>query len=221
MQIIAQSQAPNRVSYIHLAYISASLDNRISKGDLVSTQAFLGIALTTAVACGALGAKLAGKGNRVRAVKIGAFLGFVASLGAMWLIEGVWGNLRSDEGVAKHVVKGRQYWALRDPQIAASIEAAADTNGAAASLAATYYNMKGSQNPAMVVKCYRFCEAAAAQGQQARFVRTNYVLEHSNVEAYETALATGKLSPVDAAWAKRKLVEFAQQLQEEKQPGVK
>lgn len=213
MLIIAQSQAPTRVSYIHLAYISAQLDNRISKGDLVSTQAFLGIALTTAVLCGAIGAKLAGKGARARAVKIGAVLGFVVGLLAMWIIESEWRERRSNEEVVKHVVHTRQFWALRDAPIAAGVEAAASTNGAAAALAASYYTMKGETErekaPELVVKGYRYCEAAAAKGYQSMWARTNDLLDSENVETYKAALAAGKLSPVDEAWARQKLAEFA------------
>jgi hypothetical protein len=225
MQIIAQSQAPTRISYIHLAYIAAQLDNRISKGDLLPAQAFLGIALTTAVACGAIGAKLAGKGASVRAAKIGVVLGFVAGLSLLWIVEAVWSDRRSNQDVVKHVLQTRQFWALRDPWIAAGMEAAASTNGAAAALAATYYSMKGQSGkekaPELVVKGYRFCEAAAAKGCQSWLVRTNDLLNSSNVEAYRTALEAGKLSPTDAAWAKQKLVEFAQQFQEEEPAGVK
>jgi hypothetical protein len=219
MQIIAQSRAPTRVSYIHLAYISAQLGNRISKGDLFPTQAFLGIALTTAIACGAIGAKLASKGARVRAMKIGAVLGFVAALGIMWMIEAEWRVRRSNEEVVSHVLRTHQFWALREAPIAARVEAAASTNGAAASLAATYYSMKGmgvdGKEPQLRVKAYRYCEEAAAKGYQSSWIRTNDMAAEWNRETFKAALATGKLSPAEEAWAKRKMVEFAQQGRDE------
>jgi hypothetical protein len=70
MEVIAQSQPAAKPSYIHLAYISAQLDNRISKGELLPVQTILGVAVATAIACGAIGARLAQEGRRGRAYRI-------------------------------------------------------------------------------------------------------------------------------------------------------
>jgi hypothetical protein len=217
MQIIAQSQAPTRVSYIHLAYISAQLDNRISKGDLLSMQTVLGIAFATAIACAAVGGRLAGKGTRARGIKIGAFLGFFAGLCVMWMIEAEWRERRSNEEVVKHVLETRQFWALRDARIATGVEAAANTNGAAAALAATYYSMKGysvrATAPEMVVKGYWYCEQAAAKGHGTGWVSTNDLARGENVEAFQLALALGRLSPAEQVWARQKLAEITREPQ--------
>ena len=210
MQIIAQSQTPTKVSYIHLAYLAAGLSNRISTGDLDSAPAFLGIALTTAVVCGTIRAKLAGKGARKRAIKIGAVLGFIAGLAAVWIIEGVCGGFRSNEAVVKHVVKTWQWWALRDPQIAAGMEAAASTNATAAIMAAYYYEMKG-KTPELRVKRFKYIEAALANGYQGHVFSTNCLACAWDAQTFKAALVTGKLSPAEQVWAKQKLVEFGRE----------
>jgi hypothetical protein len=56
---------------IRLACISAQLNNRISKGEMFPVQTILGVAVTTAIACGAIGARLAQEGRRGRAAMFG------------------------------------------------------------------------------------------------------------------------------------------------------
>lgn len=229
MQIVAQSQTPAKVGYIHLAYIAAQLSNRISKGDLFPAQAYLGAALATAMVFGAIGSRLGSKGNRVRAVKWGALLGLVAGLCVLWMIETAWREQRSNQEVIAHVLNTRQWWALRDPFIAAGMEAAADTNGAAAALAASYYAMKGleekKESPELVVKAHKYCEAAAAKGHGSPWVRTNDLAEPSRPEemsaTFKAALETGRLSPAEETWAKQKLAELAKRIEVDNKPETK
>jgi hypothetical protein len=217
MKVIAQSQVPVDVSYVHLAYISAQLGNRISKAELLPGQAMLGVAVATAIACGAIGGRLAGNGRRGRAVRTGAFLGFFGALAALWLAELAWGESRSHEAAVKHIIETRQFWALREQPIAASVEAAAATNGMAAALAADYYGLKGghaTEAPEFVVKGYRYSELADAQGSASRWTRASDLTNGWNVNhlrpAFEAALKKGKLSEVERAWAKQQLTRMEQ-----------
>jgi hypothetical protein len=219
MKVIAQSQPPAKFSYIHLAYISAQLDNRISKGELLPVQAILGAAVATAIACGVIGAKLAQEGKRGRAARIGGVLGFFAALGLLWLVQAAWSDSRSNEEAVKHIIETRQFWALRDPPIAAGIEAVAITNGAAASLAAEYYGLKGGSGreaPELVVKGYRYCELAAAQGKSSHWIRLADLTNDWNADqlkqTFEAALEKGKLSEAERTWTKQQLARMAKQI---------
>ena len=221
MQIIAQSQTPTTVSYIHLAYLSAAMSNHIYKGEVLPIQAFLGIALTTAVAYGTIRSKLAGPGARVRAVKIGAILVFFASLAVLLAIDLVWLGIRTNDDVVRHVIKTRQYWALREAPIAVGVEAAASTNGAAAALAAEYYSHSyGSNALEMHVKTYRYCELALANGVTNWWVRHEMTNFQEDRTTLEYALERGRLNPAERDWAKQKLVEFDREAPKERSPGA-
>jgi hypothetical protein len=208
MQIIAQSQTPTKVSYIHLAYLAAALNSRIS---LVPGEAYLGVALATAVACGVLAAKRAGATARVRAIKYGAVMGFIGGLGLMWLLETGWQDLFGSALAVRRVVQTRQWWAMRDPRIAAGVESAASTNGEAAGLAAYYYEMTGATRrdaePELKVKYDRFCEIAVVKGASWWHLYTNS-LDSYDEEKFRAALKRGKLGPAEVAWVKEKLVPF-------------
>ncbi len=215
MKVIAQSQPPVTFGYIHLAYISAQLSNRISKEELLPVQAFFGVAMACAVVCAAIGAKLGREGSRARAMKIGGFVGFFASLGLLWLVESAWRQTRSDEATLKHVIETRQFWALREAPIAARIEAAAQTNAIAASMAADYYGLKGdsgTEAPELRVKGYRFSELATAQGQPSRWIRasdlTNTTYAGYLTEIFEAALKKGNLTQTEETWARRQLASM-------------
>jgi uncharacterized membrane protein YeaQ/YmgE (transglycosylase-associated protein family) len=219
MKVIAQSQPSAGAGYIHLAYISAQLDYRISKGELLPVQAMLGVALATAVACGMIASKLAQPGRRQRAIKMGVVLGFFGTIAALWFFQMVWSESQSNEAAVRHVIKTRQFWALREPALAAGIEASAATNATAASMAADYYGMKYNGKdgaPEQAVKSYRYCELAAAQGQGSRwaglFHLTNDWYVQDLEKAFEAALKNGKLSPEEESWTKRQLTRIAEQL---------
>ncbi len=217
MKVIAQSQPSTEVSYVHLAYISAQLNNRISKGELLPVQAILGVALATAIACGAIGTRLAQQGRRGRAAGVGGVLGFFAAVGLLCLVQAAWNESRSNEETVKHIIETKQFWALREAPIAAGVEAAASTNGAAASLAADYYGLKGgsgSEAPELVVKGYRYCELAATQGRGSHWVRlsdfTNEWSAGRLKPTFEAALEKGKLSEAERTWAKQQLARMTQ-----------
>jgi hypothetical protein len=228
MEVIAQSQPAAKPSYIHLAYISAQLDNRISKGELLPVQTILGVAVATAIACGAIGARLAQEGRRGRAAKIGGVLGFFGTLALLCFVQLAWSESRSNEAAVKHVIQTRQFWALREAPIAAGIEAAAATNGTAASMAADYYGLKGGtgrEAPELVVRGYRYCELAAAQGQRSRWtsvsdLTNSWYAEHLK-ETFEAALKAGKLSEAEQTWTKMHLARIAEQIAAEDRGGVK
>ena len=211
MIIIAQSQPPAaKVSYVHLAYISAQLSNRISKGELLPMQAIFGAAMATAIVCGFVGAKLKNPANRGQAVKWGIILGFFGTLGAFWFAQGIWSATRSNEETVRHVVQTRQFWALREAPIGAGVEAASATNGSAAALAADYYRLKGGsaqENPEFPVKAYRYCELAAAHGQKTRWMRVEELKDYPprHVEAFQAALKRGKLSQEEQTWVRAQL----------------
>jgi hypothetical protein len=221
MKVIAQSQPPVTLSYIHLAYTSAALENKISKGELLPAQALVAVAVACALVCAVIGAKLGRGQGRLRAANIAAFVGFFASLGLLWLAEAAWSDSRSDEAVVKHVIQTKQYWAMRDARLAAGIEAAAGTNGTAASMAANYYGLKGisgRETAELRVKGYRFSELAAAQGQPSQWSRasdlTNTAYAGHLVQMFEVALKEGKLTQTEQTWARRQLASMTAQLED-------
>lgn len=220
MQIVSQSQTPAKVGYIHLAYISAQLGNRISKGELISVQACLGTALAVAVAFGALAAKLANKEARRFAIKFSVFVGLCVGLLGVWGVESVWRDHRTDGQVLEHILKTKQFWAMRQPKLAHQIEAAASTNGTAASLAANYYGLKRSdKDPEVTVRAYWFAEQAASLGAHTSWIKTNELTSrYANylVKPFEAGVNSGKLTPAQEASAREKLVQMAQLLNEEK-----
>lgn len=212
MKIIAQSQPAAKVSYIHLAYLSAQLSNRISKAESFPMQALLGAAIALVIAGGVIGAKLGHSGRRGRAVQLGAVAGLLAALGGLWVAHAAWEKSRNQEAVVQHLIQTRQFWALREAPLAACIEAAALTNGTAAAMAADYYSLKsggGEDTPEFVVKGYRYCELAAAQGQESHWVR---LVELTNDwrawDQFEAALRKGKLSQPEKLWTKQHLTQL-------------
>ncbi len=226
MKIIAQSQTPTKVSYIHLAYVSASLSKTISKGELLPIQAVLAAGLAAAIACGSLGAKLAEVGKRARAAKIGAAIGFVGMLGAFGAVNFIWSNSLSKERVVNHIIQSRQWWALRDPEIAAGVEAAAITNGAAASLAVSYYYLKhGSmeEHPEYTVKAYKYAEEALDNGSNPGWIRAGDVTNDWGhlMPSFKAALDKGKLTLAEQNWTKQKLVQMDEQSKKEDQSDPK
>lgn len=209
MKILAQSQVPTRTGFIHLAYISASMSNGISKGDLFPGMVFLGLAVTFTLAGGALAARLARTGAKKRMILVGLLVGLIGGMALLYGIEHLWGEFRGNDAVVKHVVQTDQFWALRDQKIAAGVEAAAATNGAAAALAAEYYALsplRGElEHPEIWLKAYRYCEMAAALGHTPHYVQTDeFAREFGRIEK---ALESGKLSSEETAWAKQKLKE--------------
>jgi hypothetical protein len=212
MQIIAQSQTPTKISYIHLAYIAAQLNKGISKGELIPVQAMLGAAMATAVACGVIGVKLAAAGRRGRAAKVGAALGFIGTLFVLGVVQGVWRESRSNDQVVKHIIETKQWWALREPPIAAGVEAAALTNGTAASMAASYYGLKGGSGkeaPELMVKAFRYCELAAAQGRSSGWVRAGDLTNSPHlIGVFQAALEKGKLTEAERNWTTQQLAQM-------------
>jgi hypothetical protein len=221
MKIVIQSEAPTKLSYIHLAYISVQLENRISRGELYPFQTMLGIAAATAIACAAIGSKFSAKGTRAHAVKIWVMGGFFGTLALLWLFQLAWSESRSNEQALDHVIKTSQFWALRDPQLGSSIEAAAQTNGKAAGLAASYYGLKRHTSPEDTVKSYRYAELAATASARRfywahPFDFTNSWPSPEDLNAFQGALKNGKLSAEEKAWTQRQLARM-----EEAEPETK
>jgi hypothetical protein len=214
MQIIAQSQTPPQPGYIHLAYISAAVNNRISKGDLFPVQVYLGAALAAAVACGMVAGKFS-KMERRTSVKFAAMYGFIGTLCLLWVIESAWRARRTNEQVFSHVTNTRQWWALRDPAIATSVESAARTNNAAAHLAACYYHWAHADEnePEQMVKRYWFAERAT-NGSHG-WPTLDATSDPRILTNFEFALKRGNLTLEEQAWAKEKLVKLRRSMDEQ------
>jgi MFS family permease len=222
MQVVAQSHTPAKVGYIHLAYAAAQLGKGISKGELISGQAYLSAALITAVACGAIAARLRDKEGRRRiGAKFFAVFGFFTALLVLWMIESFWRSHRTDEEALTHILKSGQFWAMGDSKFASGIEAAAETNGVAAQLAGRYYNMKRYEkdSPETAVKAYWFGEQAASLGVIFIWPNTNELASISAkylVEPFEASLKSGKLTPAQEKWVEDKLPEMRKWIEEKK-----
>jgi hypothetical protein len=208
MTVVAQSQPP-KYGYIHLAYVSAQLSNGISKGELISVQSGLGLAVAAAVVIGSITRLVAGPGRRARWMVHGAIVGALIAGVFYWVANSLWLQTRSHEQVVSHIISTRQFWALRDKAFALHIEAAAETNGVAASMAASYYGLTGrTMSPESVVKAYRFLDLANAQGQQSRHFYIN-LDEPELAIVIENALKAGKLSDMEQSWAREKLAQIS------------
>jgi hypothetical protein len=206
MQIIAQSQTPIKASYIHLAYISAALSARISKGDLYPTEAILGLALLGAVACATLKAWIS---HNFRKLIRTAILGFIGVVCVLVFAERVWSGSRSKEAIVEHIIQTRQWWAVRDPEFTAKIEAVALTNGQAAGMVADYYVSMGGwevdKDPLFFFKSQFYGEIAVAKGGHT-FAPVNPDEDWSGYASYlKTALDSGKLNETEKNWVMAKI----------------
>lgn len=217
MKIVAQSQTPTKVGYIHLAYISVALSNGISKGELLPVQMVLGIGVAAALACAALGLKLRRKARPMRAAMGGAVLGIAAMLVFYKTAEALWTSTLSNEQVVKHVIESDQWWALREGPIAAGIESAASTNSKAASMASRYYTLQQHQNTnaaaTYLVKSYYYAQLASTNGVKQGWasrvddLENIYGAERLQVP-FQEAIEKRMLNPAEQQWATERLAKL-------------